>query len=115
MGYAHYLLDDGREAGYGVASDCDHGDCVAGIDRGLGYLCGNNPDGWRNVSEPGCGNYYCGRHRDPNAHHCTNPPCESWDPEESDQCVLAKDHTGDHDFGDQNVDTHPFEQTEQLA
>lgn len=29
MGYAYYLLPDGREAGYGVEAECDADDCKA--------------------------------------------------------------------------------------
>lgn len=71
MGYAYYVLPDGREAGYGVVATCDQPACVAQIDRGLGYLCGNDPDGWRDFSEPGCGLYFCGAHT--YDHDCTNP------------------------------------------
>jgi hypothetical protein len=28
MGFQHYILPDGREAGYGVRAVCDHPDCV---------------------------------------------------------------------------------------
>ncbi len=59
MGYAYYTLPDGREAGYGVEAECDAPGCQVRIDRGLGYLCGRNPDGHKDAEEPGCGNYYC--------------------------------------------------------
>lgn len=71
MGYGYYVLADGREAGYGVQAECDRGGCAAQIDRGLGYLCGNLPDGWRDESEPGCGLYFCGPHG--YDHDCANP------------------------------------------
>ncbi len=58
MGYASYVLADGREAGYAVDAVCDDKDCAAGIDRGLAYLCGNTPGG----GEFGCGDYFCGGH-----------------------------------------------------
>lgn len=58
MGYAYYLLPDGREAGYSVEAECDEPGCDAQIDRGLGYLCGTDPGG----SEGSCGDYFCGRH-----------------------------------------------------
>lgn len=74
MGYSHYLLPDGREAGYGVDAECDQPDCHAEIDRGLGYLCGRNPDGWRDPSEPGCGLYFCMEHT--YSHDCANPDGE---------------------------------------
>lgn len=75
MGYAYYTLPDGREAGYGVEAECDHPDCTEQIDRGLGYLCGNDPDGYRDDSEPGCGRYFCGQHDVD--HDCPNP--NGWD------------------------------------
>jgi hypothetical protein len=71
MGYAHYVLPDGREAGYGVDATCDRDDCEEEIDRGLGFLCGNNPDGWRDDTEPGCGRYFCDRHT--YDHDCPHP------------------------------------------
>lgn len=71
MGYAHYTLPDGREAGYGVEATCDKDGCETEIDRGLGYLCGDYPDGWRDDEAPGCGNYYCGPHQ--GDHDCSNP------------------------------------------
>ena len=58
MGYAYYILPDGREAGYGVEATCDEPGCTARIDRGLGYLCGTEPGG----DEHGCGGYFCGAH-----------------------------------------------------
>lgn len=58
MGYGHYVLDDGREAGYNVSATCDEPDCTAEIDRGLAYLCGETPGG----DEYGCGGYFCGAH-----------------------------------------------------
>lgn len=58
MGYAYYVLADGREAGYGVGATCDEKDCSTSIDRGLGYLCGNTPGG----DEWGCGGYFCSAH-----------------------------------------------------
>lgn len=71
MGYGYYVLPDGREAGYGVEAPCDHPDCTVVIDRGLGYLCGNQPDGHRDDDEPGCGRYFCGEHDVD--HDCPNP------------------------------------------
>lgn len=71
MGYAYYLLPDGREAGYGVEAECDADDCTAVIDRGLGYLCGTAPDGHREPCEPGCGRYFCMDHH--GTHDCPNP------------------------------------------
>jgi hypothetical protein len=58
MGYAHYVLADGREAGYGVEATCDEDGCTEKIDRGMGYLCGDEPG----EDEFGCGKYFCGRH-----------------------------------------------------
>lgn len=47
-----------RDIGYGVPSICDHPDCEAAIDRGLGYVCGREPYG----GDRGCGLYFCGDH-----------------------------------------------------
>jgi hypothetical protein len=78
MGYGHYLLPDGREAGYGIDAECDHPGCRVEIDRGLGWLCGELPDGHRDPAAPGCGRYYCGQHLDTLAHDCPNPIGSSW-------------------------------------
>lgn len=47
-----------RDIGYGVPAYCDHPDCNKEIDRGLSYVCGQEPYGghW------GCGLYFCHRH-----------------------------------------------------
>ncbi len=58
MGYAHYVLADGREAGYGVPDVCNVDGCDEKIDRGLAYLCGEVGDG----GEHGCGRYFCYAH-----------------------------------------------------
>jgi len=59
MGYGFYVLADGREAGYSVEAECDHDGCTERIDRGLAYLCGDDPgDG----GEHGCGRYFCYGH-----------------------------------------------------
>lgn len=58
MGYAHYVLPDGREAGYDVEDVCNWDGCDEEIDRGLGYLCGKTPGG----DEFGCGKYFCNEH-----------------------------------------------------
>lgn len=70
MGYAFYTLPDGREAGYGVEAECDREDCTEQINRGLGYLCGDNPDGHRDPDAPGCGKYFCEPHQAD--HDCSN-------------------------------------------
>lgn len=57
MGYAVYEIE-GRWAGYGVPSRCDHAGCGNDrINRGMGYLCGGEPG-----AEKGCGRYFCGDH-----------------------------------------------------
>lgn len=94
MGYAYYTLPDGREAGYGVEAECDHPDCTERIDRGLGYLCGDNPDGHRDPEEPGCGKYYCEQHQ--GAHECTNPRCGVYSDDEQLICGLAQGHELPH-------------------
>lgn len=74
MGYAFYELADGREAGYGVEAQCDAGGCLKKINRGMAYLCGENPKVYSTDNgEWGCGNYYCGDHE--HDHGCTNAMC----------------------------------------
>jgi hypothetical protein len=61
MGYAYYeIIRNGEkiEAGYGVEAVCEEDGCDEKIDRGLAYLCGNEPGG----DEYGCGGYYCAHH-----------------------------------------------------
>lgn len=58
MGYAFYTLPDGREAGYGVEDVCNEEGCTEEIDRGLAFLCGDDPHG----DEWGCTGYFCGGH-----------------------------------------------------
>jgi hypothetical protein len=57
MGWAIYQVD-GRDAGYSVPAICDHPDCNEEIDRGVSYVCGDEPGG----GEHGCGLYFCGEH-----------------------------------------------------
>lgn len=47
-----------RDVGYGVPAICDYPGCGAAIDRGLGFVCGNEPYGGEN----GCGLFFCGEH-----------------------------------------------------
>jgi hypothetical protein len=49
----------GRWIGYGVPAWCDHPKCMEEIDRGLAYVCGNEPYG----GEKGCGLYFCPKHQ----------------------------------------------------
>ena len=59
MGWAvGYDIKWQRDVGYGVPSICDQPECDARIDRGLGYVCGNDPFG----GEHGCGLYFCDQH-----------------------------------------------------
>ena len=96
MGYARYNLPDGREAGYAVEATCDQPGCTKDINRGLGHLCGELPDGHRDPDEPGCGRYYCGTHLDDSDHSCPKPKCPEWDPEENETCQLVRGHEGPH-------------------
>jgi hypothetical protein len=48
-----------RDIGYGVPAICDHPDCSKPIDRGLSYVCGNQPYG----GDQGCGLYFCRQHQ----------------------------------------------------
>lgn len=95
MGYGAYLLPDGREAGYLVEAVCDKAGCETKIDRGVGYLCGQNPEGWRDAEEPGCGNYYCETHRY-GEHDCTNQSCDMYSAEGSLCCGLVEGHDLPH-------------------
>jgi hypothetical protein len=61
MGYGFYFLQDGRPAGYMVEATCDQRGCEEVIDRGLGCLCGTDPDVW-NGESGGCKRYFCGSH-----------------------------------------------------
>lgn len=47
-----------RDIGYGVPAICDHPGCGKPIDRGLGYVCGDDVYG----GEDGCGLFFCGEH-----------------------------------------------------
>lgn len=94
MGYSYYTLPDGREAGYGVDAECDAPGCPTEIDRGLGYLCGRAPDGWRDDEEPGCGKYFCAAHL--HGHDCPNPQCGVYSVGEELYCGLAKGHETSH-------------------
>ncbi|MFB6392583.1 hypothetical protein [Polymorphospora lycopeni] len=58
MGYAFYTLPNGREAGYDVPDTCNLDGCNEQIDRGMAYLCGEEPGG----DEYGCGGYFCYGH-----------------------------------------------------
>lgn len=72
MGYACYEKD-GRDQGYGVPAKCDHPDCDADIDRGVGYACGGDP-------MENCGLFFCGQHlthyRDPDTGRWSAAVCE---------------------------------------
>ena len=94
MGYGLYTLPDGRKAGYGVEAECDGANCTKQIDRGLGYLCGQNPDGWRDADEPGCGKYFCDEHL--HAHDCPKQDCGKHAADGNATCDLLVGHNGPH-------------------
>lgn len=48
-----------RDIGYGVPAYCDHPKCSKEIDRGLAYVCGDEPYG----GGVGCGLYFCYEHQ----------------------------------------------------
>jgi len=48
-----------RDVGYGVPAECDHPDCDEKIDRGLSFVCGDEPAG---RSDKGCGLHFCYGH-----------------------------------------------------
>ncbi len=86
MGYQVYEDRDARDrgverwAGYGVPAVCDHPDCTAKIDRGMGYRCAehtvyryfdeegeqcSSDEDWvdeREEQEEGCGLHFCAEH-----------------------------------------------------
>ena len=47
-----------RDIGYGVPAYCDYPGCKVEIDRGLSYVCGEEPYG----GKEGCGLYFCEDH-----------------------------------------------------
>lgn len=93
MGYASYMLPDGRAAGYAVEAKCDFNGCMREIDRGLGYLCGANPDGFKDADESGCGEYFCGDHE--HRHDCPAPDC-GYSGDELYYCSLVAGHDLPH-------------------
>lgn len=58
MSWAHGVLPDGREVGYGVPTICGEPGCDTAIDRGLSYLCGR----MHGDEQYGCGGYFCEEH-----------------------------------------------------
>jgi hypothetical protein len=56
--YEIYRNGEKIQAGYSVKAVCEEDGCAEKIDRGLAYLCGNEPGG----DEYGCGGYYCANH-----------------------------------------------------
>lgn len=48
-----------RDIGYGVPATCDYPGCGKHIDRGLDFVCGDEPYG----GDDGCGLYFCEAHR----------------------------------------------------
>lgn len=94
MGYASYVLPDGRDAGYAITAKCDVKDCLAKIDRGLGYLCGYMPDGHRPDDQWGCGHYFCGAHS--HDHDCPRPQCDAWSADRRLACAYVAGHEDAH-------------------
>ena len=99
MGYAFYFVGE-RAAGYGVLATCDKRGCDAEIDRGLGYLCGDEPHGpFDEVA--GCGRYFCGDHLGLGCHHQQG---RSWgetlacmvQDDEGTYCLSRRGHDGLH-------------------
>jgi hypothetical protein len=56
-----------RDIGYGVPAICDHPGCNERIDRGLGYVCGDDFYG----GDKGCGLYFCAKHQVGRWQRCT--------------------------------------------
>ncbi len=90
MGYAVYEDRHARDygvlrwAGYGVPAVCDSPECTTEIDRGFGYLCGDdprddNPGEHRGNDCMGCGLYFCMKHRYGNHEGITpKPDTQKW-------------------------------------
>lgn len=96
MGYGYYVLPDGRSAGYNVTAECDYEDCQQEIDRGLAYLCGESPDGFRDIDDGGCGLYFCPNHGSQFDHCCTHPNCGEYSWVGDMCCYLVKGHDLPH-------------------
>lgn len=109
MGYGQYELPDGRDAGYNVEALCDKTGCDTKIHRGLGHLCGTEPDGYRSLNEYGCGKYFCDTHLYDD-HNCPNPRCGKYSTDGMSVCNLATNHAGAH----KDLDTEEsFTETEE--
>ena len=60
MGWGDCGTDSkGRPIGYVFPATCDHPDCLAEIDRGLSYACGDI----HGEDEYSCEKYFCYKHR----------------------------------------------------
>lgn len=63
MGYGAYEIAGGPLAGqlggYNVKAVCGHDGCEEKIDRGMAYMCGDNPHGG---GEDSCGLFFCDGH-----------------------------------------------------
>lgn len=95
MGYAFYELADGREAGYGVEAQCDADGCEKEINRGMGYLCGEQPKVTsKDNGEWGCGDYHCSEHE--YDHNCSNPMCGEYSLYGDEYCGELKGHEMPH-------------------
>jgi len=69
-----------RDIGYGVPAWCDHPDCGDEIDRGLGFVCGEDAYG----GEMGCGLFFC------NAHLGYVEREDGWSPQLCDRCIAGE-------------------------
>lgn len=96
MGYGYYVLPDGREAGYSVERPCHQDGCENTVFRGLDALCGSAPDGHRDETEAGCGNWFCPDHHAPAEHECPKPPCGVYSVDGMLHCGLAEPHDLPH-------------------
>lgn len=76
-----------RDIGYGVPAWCDDPSCNEEIDRGLSYVCGNEPYG----GDRGCGLYMCG-------HHLYMVPVDPDDTEGDWIGLCARCHKGEAPF-----------------
>lgn len=92
MGYGCYERG-GRDQGYMVPAICDHPDCSAEIDRGIGYACGDDP-------MENCGLFFCHDHK----RHDVDPEAE-WADGNRHQFGVCERCAADHPAFDPSPDT----------
>ena len=110
MGWAHCGPNrHGQQTGYGVSAVCDEPGCDEQIDRGLGYLCGDNYIlGALHDHDFTCAKYYCEKHlfyvdvENRGVRVCARCRDEIEKREENDESVSRSD---EEDSGDGRAET----------